>query len=111
MQGMTSQGSPYSRFRRALGSRNLDIVVPAMAELASIELTDVLDVISLMAEQNDTRYDRSAARFCARLTTERRLSLEETRRIMALVEVLPLAPQPVSDHLRLYCKRPIVPAI
>lgn len=109
MPDMTSQGSPYTRFRRALTSRNLDIVVPAMAELPRVDLGDALEVLSLMAEQQDSRYDRSAARFCARLTTERRLSVEESRRVLALVEVLPLAPQPVTDHLRLYCKRPLAP--
>lgn len=102
---MTSQGSAYTRFKRALGTRDLDVVVPALAELPNVALADALDVLELMAERRDHRYDRAAAKFCARLTTERRLSVEESRRVLALVEVLPLAPQPVSDHLRLYCKR------
>ena len=102
---MTSQGSAYTRFQRALSTRDLTVVVPALAELPDVALADALDVLELMAEQHDHRYDRAAAKFCARLTTERRLSVEESRRVLALVEVLPLAPQPVSDHLRLYCKR------
>lgn len=111
---MTSQGSAYTRFQRALSSRDLSVVVPALAELPDVALTDALDVLELMAEQRDTRYDRAAAKFSARLTTERRLTVEESRRVLALVEVLPLAPQPVSDHLRLYCKRslrgdPVIP--
>lgn len=105
MPSMTSQGSAYTRFQRALNSRDLDVVVPALAELPHVDLADALDVLELMAERHDNRYDRAAAKFCARLTTERRLSVEESRRVLALVEVLPLAPQPVSDHLRLYCKR------
>lgn len=104
---MTSQGSAYTRFQRALNSRDLSVVVPALAELPTVALSDALDVLELMAEQRDVRYDRAAAKFCARLTTERRLSVEESRRVLALVEVLPLAPQPVSDHLRLYCKRSV----
>jgi uncharacterized protein (DUF2384 family) len=110
MGDMTSQGSPYSRFQRALKSGNLDIVTTALAELPRVGLLDQLDVVALMAEQRDNRYDRSAARFCARLTTERQLSVAESRRVLALVEVLPLAPRPVADHLRLYCKRPLAPA-
>lgn len=102
---MTSQGSAYTRFQRALAGRDLEVVIPALAELPSVGLADALDVLELMAEKQDARYDRAAAKFCARLTTERRLSVEESRRVLALVEVLPLAPQPVSDHLRLYCKR------
>jgi uncharacterized protein (DUF2384 family) len=105
MSAMTSQGSAYTRFQRAMNSRDLDVVVPALAELPDVALTDALDVLELMAERHDARYDRAAAKFSARLTTERRLTVEESRRVLALVEVLPLAPQPVSDHLRLYCKR------
>lgn len=107
---MTAQGSAYTRFQRALRSGNLDVVVPALAELPHVDLQDMLDVVTLMATHDDHRYDRAAARFCARLAAERRLNLNESRRVLALVEVLPLAPEPVAAHLRLYCRRPLAPA-
>lgn len=107
---MTSQGSPYSRFQRALRTTDLDVIVPALAELPHVSLVDALDVLEVMATKHDNRYDRAAAKFGARLTTEQRLTVEESRRVLALVEVMPLAPEPVSEHLRLYCKRTLRPA-
>lgn len=107
---MTAQGSPYTRFERAVRSGNLDVTMTALAELPKVGLDDALDVLTLMARAEDARYERFAARFCARLATEQRLDLESTRRILALIEVLPLAPEPVADHLRLYCRRPMAPA-
>jgi uncharacterized protein (DUF2384 family) len=106
---VTAQGSEYTAFRRALGTRNLEVVVPALAALPHVDLLDVVEVLELMAEHGDVRYDRSAARFCARLATERRLTVEESRRALALAEVMPLAPQPIADHLRLYCRRELRP--
>lgn len=107
---VTAQGSPYSRFERAVRSGDLEVTMTALAELPNVSLDDALDVLTLMARAQDARYERFAARFCARLAVERRLDLESTRRVLALIEVLPLAPDPVADHLRLYCRRPLAPA-
>ena len=107
---VTAQGSPYSRFERAVRSENLDVVMTALAELPNVALDDALEVLTLMARKEDPRYDRFAARFCARMTVEQRLDVETSRRVLALVEVLPLAPEPVGQHLRLYCRRPLAPA-
>lgn len=108
--GVTAQGSEYTAFRRAIETGDLELVVPALAALPHVELLDVLEVLELMARCGDARFDRSAARFCARLATERRLTVEESRRALALAEVMPLAPQPIADHLRLYCRRELRPA-
>lgn len=107
---VTAQGSEYTAFRRALGTGDLELVMPALAALPHVELLDVLEVLRLMASHGDARYDRSAARFVARLATERRLTVEESRRVLALAEVMPLAPEPIADHLRLYCRRELRPA-
>ena len=39
---MTSSGSPYSRFRRALATGNLAVVRAAAAELPAVDLADAL---------------------------------------------------------------------
>lgn len=106
---VTAQGSEYTAFQRALRTGDLELVMPALAALPNVELLDVVEVLELMAEAGDPRYDRSAARFCARLVTERKLTVEESRRALALAEVMPLAPHPIAEHLRLYCRRELRP--
>jgi hypothetical protein len=39
---MTSDGSPYARFRRALATGNPGLVMPAAAELGRLSLADAL---------------------------------------------------------------------
>ena len=68
---VTSQGSSYARFRRALDSGNLTLATTAAAELPRIDLPDALAVLLLMAAQGDPRYDRAATRWLSRLALER----------------------------------------
>lgn len=97
---MTSQGSAYARFRRALLSKNLVLVDAAATELATIGLDDALRILVLMAEKRDPRYPRAAARWAGRAIAERRLGMEESRRVLSLVDVLPDAPEAVAHRLR-----------
>jgi hypothetical protein len=46
----------------------------------------------VLAENRHERFDRAAARFAARVTTERRLGLAEARYFLALAEALPRSP-------------------
>lgn len=90
---MTSQGSPYSRFRRALKTGNLSIVTAAAAELPQLGLSDALDVLVVIADQDAQRYPRAARRFLHRLAAERDgITLEEMRVAVAACEVLPQLP-------------------
>jgi hypothetical protein len=41
---VTSQGSPYGRFRRGLDTGNTTIALAAAAELQSVSLTDALQL-------------------------------------------------------------------
>src|SRR5579862_2437838 len=68
---VTSDGSPYGRFRRALRMGNLAQVRAAAAELPQISLDDALAVVLLMGERDDERYGRAAVRWLARLASER----------------------------------------
>lgn len=48
---MTSDGSAYTRFRRALLTKNPGIVLPADAELEHVSLDDALKILVVLAEE------------------------------------------------------------
>lgn len=100
---MTSDGRPYARFRRALLTKNPGIFLPAAAELPHVDLEDALRIVVVLAERRDSRFERAAARFAGRVVTERRLGLDDARRVMALVELLPDLPEAAAETLRRYC--------
>jgi hypothetical protein len=103
MRSMSIKGSSYANFRRALLGGNLTIIEAAAAELESIELEDALRILVVMGRVGDARYPRAGAKWAARVTAERRLGLQESRRVLALVEVLPEAPDAVEPLLRRAC--------
>jgi hypothetical protein len=70
MRSVTSQGSPYARFQRALANRNLMMVDAAARELPGFKLADAVRIVGLMASESDPRFDRAAARWLARLVRE-----------------------------------------
>jgi hypothetical protein len=55
----------------------------------------------VLADRRDERFGRAAARFAARVITERRLGLAEARYVLALAEGLPRSPDSIA--LREYC--------
>ena len=90
-------GSPYANFRRSLETRNLKIVLAATAELQQINLADSLEILVLMAEASDPRFERSAARWIGRLLTETPpMTLREARWVVAMVEQLPACRESLS---------------
>jgi hypothetical protein len=95
-------GSAYMDFQRALRGKNLALVEAAARALPHVSLEDSLAVLLLMAEHNDGRFHRAAARWAGRAIAERRLSLDDGRRVLALVDVMATAPHAVVGHLREY---------
>jgi hypothetical protein len=84
------KGSPYAYFRRTLETRKLAVVLPAAAELPWINLSDSLEILTLMAHEADPRFDRAAARWIGRLLVETPpMTLKEARWVVAMVEQLP----------------------
>jgi hypothetical protein len=69
---MTSQGSAYARFRRALQSGSLPLVRAAAAELPTIRLDDALRVCLLIRERDPEQYERAALRWVGRFALEAR---------------------------------------
>ena len=100
---MGNAGSPGPRLRRAIATRNMLLVETSALEVRYVDLKDALAIVSIMAETDDPRFERAAAKWLARVSAERRLSLAEIRRASALLEVLPNNPQAVEQRLRAYC--------
>jgi hypothetical protein len=100
---VTSRGHAYSRFRRALLTKNVTLITAAAADLRHIGLDDALRILVVLAEKHDPRYDRAAARFAARVTSERQLDLADARYVLALAEALPRSPDSIALVLRKYC--------
>jgi hypothetical protein len=88
--------------RRALLTKNVTLIDAAARELRHVALDDALRILVVFAERRDRRFERAAARFAARVTTERRLSLAEARYVLALAEALPRAPDTLAVLLRPY---------
>jgi hypothetical protein len=69
---MTSQGSAYARFRRALKTGNLTLIRNAAAELPRVDLADALAVCVAIRRAEPGRFERAALRWLARFCLERR---------------------------------------
>ena len=67
---MTSQGSPYARFKRALASRNPRVATAAAQELEQVALDDALRLVLLYRETRNWRFERAALRWHLLLLTE-----------------------------------------
>jgi hypothetical protein len=86
---VTSQGHAYSRFRRALLTKNLRLIDAAAAELLHVPLDDALRILIVMAEKRDPRLERAAVRWIGRLLTETPTTFRDARFALAMVERLP----------------------
>jgi hypothetical protein len=89
MRSMSVKGSPYANFVRAVQTRKLSIVLAAAAELQAIQLDDALEILILMAQEQDPRFDRAATRWAGLLLAETPIGLADARWALALVERLP----------------------
>jgi len=103
---VTSGGSPYARFKRALLTGNLALVRAAAAELPAVDLADALAICLLMSARDDERYERAAVRWLARLATERPgVGLGELREGLVAFEAMPYNPAAARQLLVALCER------
>jgi len=65
MACVTSQGSPYQRFRRALATGNPLLAWAACAELPRVELHDALALVLLLGHAGDPNFHRARSRWVA----------------------------------------------
>jgi hypothetical protein len=103
---MSSEGSPYARFQRALRIGRLSMVRAAAAELPRIDLDDALSICLLISEQDIARYERAAVRWLARLSLEvPSVRIEDLRAGLLAFEALPENPVGARTALAELCAR------
>ena len=101
---MTSQGSPYSRFQRALKTGNLNVIRNAAAELPTVDLGDALAVCVAIREAEPHRFERAALRWLARFCVERRdATLADVSAAAAAFEQMAEQPGQALETLRKIC--------
>jgi hypothetical protein len=85
---VTSQGSAYSQFKRALERRNLVVAWTMAAELPKVPLADALSLLLLALDQQPWRFETAAPRWHARLCDEARLTLAEAQLAVSALDAL-----------------------
>ena len=91
MRSVTSQGSAYGRFQRALDRSNLLNAETAARELGQLTLPDALRLLTLLAAKEPRRYERAAVRWLERLLAERPVTLAD---VAAATEALARLAEP-----------------
>lgn len=101
---MTSDGSPYTRFRRALSTGNLNLIRAAAAELPRVSLSDALEVCLLMRDHDDGRFERAAVRWLGRFALEARdVTITAIETAAVALRLLPQRPEASMDILSTLC--------
>ncbi len=97
---MTSQGGPYSRFRRALDTGNLASIRVAALELPHVNLDDALRICLVMRGAEPAAYDRAVLRWLARFAREKAFSLSQLKVAIAAFDGLAENPARSERQLR-----------
>jgi hypothetical protein len=85
---VTSQGSGYTRFRRALDRGNVTEALSSASELEHVGLTEALELCLLLRDKDPERYPRAALRWHGRLCREVDVSLEEAQATLAALVLM-----------------------
>lgn len=101
---MTSDGSPYTRFRRALETGNETLVLAAARELPYVNLDDALRICLLLRDGDRARYERAAVRWLGRFALEARgVTIEELRQAADALDGLPDHAAEAMERLQELC--------
>jgi hypothetical protein len=85
---VTSQGSPVTRFKRAVERRSLINAELAAREMTHVSLEHALALVVLYAEQGEPRFERAAFRWLGRLLLEKPMPFSLAVRCVELVAEL-----------------------
>jgi hypothetical protein len=103
---MTSSGSPYARFQRALATGNIDVIRGAAAELPRIGIAEAAAILLVIVRSAPEQYERAAVRWLGRFCLERtRVDLEDLSRAAAALVALPDRPEAARSLLADVCAR------
>jgi hypothetical protein len=103
---VSSQGSPYARFKRALRTGNLALVKAAAGELPAVRLDDALLIACLIEEQDAEQFERAAVRWLGRFALERpSVRIEDLREGAIAFAALPANPDGARLALKELCAR------
>jgi hypothetical protein len=83
---VTSQSSPYGRFRRAIDRGNTLQALSAAAELKHVALADALELVLLLARNDPPRFQRAVLRWHARYCQE--LGVDDPGEAQAMLSLL-----------------------
>lgn len=88
MRSVTSEGSAYACFRRALDARNPTWASTAALELKHVGIADAVELTLIYLDKEQARYERAALRLHACLTSDLRLGLEDSLALLGLLASL-----------------------
>src|SRR5947199_10689653 len=101
---MTSGGSSYVRFRRALEIGNELLVVAAARELPRVALDDALRICLVLRDGDPDRYQRAAVRWLGRFALEaRHVTIEDLRTAADALDALPERAAEAMECLQELC--------
>jgi len=101
---MTSDGSAYVRFRRALETGNAALVIAAAQELPRVALDDALTICLVFRDGDPERYERAAVRWLGRFALEARgVTVAAIRRAADALDALPERPDEAMGQLHYLC--------
>ena len=101
---MTSDGSPYARFRRALETGNQLLVFAAAKELPQVGLEDALRICLVLRDGDPGRYERAAVRWLGRFALEARgVTIDALRMAADALDALPERPPEAMERLQAIC--------
>ncbi len=101
---VTSDGNPYSRFKRALETGNAALVTAAALELPRIALDDALRICLVLRGGDSSRYERAAVRWLGRFALEaRHATIEDLRLAADALDALPRQPAEAMERLQRLC--------
>jgi hypothetical protein len=103
---MTSSGSPYARFQRALATGNLALIRATAAELPRIGVAEAAAILLVIMRAEPSQYERAAVRWLGRLCLERScVNLADLSRAAAALGALPDRPDAARPALADVCRR------
>jgi hypothetical protein len=101
---VTSEGSPYSRFRRALQTGNETLVLATARELPRIALDDALRICLTLRDGDEDLFERAAVRWLGRFALEAKgATIDDVRVAAEALDELPRRAADAMERLQQLC--------